>query len=95
MPTEFLFILCATLSVVPDPMNGSSTVFPSLVKSLMNHSGKDSGNAALWFLFEHSVANCKTLVGYAFSFPIQFEMFFPNPLPTFELSRILSVSLRF
>ena len=42
MPIECLPSLFATMFVVPEPMNGSSTVSPSLVKSLMNHSGRDS-----------------------------------------------------
>ena len=63
MPIEFRFIRFATIKVVPEPINGSSTVSYSFVKSLMNHSGNSSGKAALWFLLLHSVAKCKTFVG--------------------------------
>ena len=47
IPIAFRFILLATRSVVPEPMNGSSTQSPSRVNSLMNHSGSSSGKAAL------------------------------------------------
>jgi len=95
IPIELRRIRFATTKVVPEPINGSNTVSFCLVKSFINHSGSSSGNAALWFLLLHSVARCKTLVGYALSLFNQFEIFFPNPLPTFELSLILSVSERF
>ena len=85
----------AAMFVVPLPMNGSSTQSPSSVNSLINHVGSPSGNAALWFLLLHSVARFRTFVGYDMSLPTQFDMFFPNPLSTFELSRRRSVSLRF
>src|SRR4030067_3710896 len=95
MPMEFLIILWATLMLVPDPINGSKIQSPSFVNSFINHSGRASGNTALWFLFAHSVAKRRTLVGYALSLPTQFAIFFPTPLPTLELSRLKSVSLRF
>ena len=53
----------ATRTVVPDPMKGSNTISPAAVKSLMNHSGSDSGKTALCPRLEHSAARCSTLVG--------------------------------
>lgn len=49
MPMEFRSIRWATKLVVPEPINGSSTVSPGWVNSLINHSGKPSGKAALLF----------------------------------------------
>src|SRR3989338_7118954 len=95
MPIEFLLSSLAATEVVPDPKNGSNTVSPGLVKSLINHSGSGFGKTALWFLFAVSVARLSTFVGYARSRPTHIETFLPKPLPTFELSRLLSVSLRF
>src|SRR5829696_4142444 len=95
MPTEFLPNSIAATQVVPEPTNGSSTQSPSLVKSLMNHAGSSFGYAALCPLLLHSEARCSTFVGYTNSLPTQLETFLPNPLPTLELSRALSVSLRF
>ena len=63
MPMECRPVRLATMLVVPEPVKGSSTVSPSLVKSLMNHSGRASGKAALWFLLLHSVARWSTLDG--------------------------------
>lgn len=45
-------------------------------------------------LFAHSVAMCKTFVGYAISLPTQFSIFLPKPLSTLEASLTLSVSLK-
>ncbi len=56
IPIELRFKFWATRNVVPDPIKGSSTVSPALVNSLMNHSGRLAGNAALWPLLPHSVA---------------------------------------
>ena len=81
--------------VVPEPVNGSKTQSPGAVKSLMNHSGRAFGNVAEWLLFAHSVAKWRTLDGYAMSRPIQLAIFLPKPLCTLELSRRLSVSLKF
>src|SRR3989338_5305383 len=83
------------MEVVPEPKNGSKTTSPGLVKSFINQLGNSLGNTALCFLFELSVAIISTFVGYANSRPTQLETFFPKPLPTFELSLRLSVSLRF
>ena len=63
MPIEFLCILAATILVVPEPIKGSITVSPGRVNSFINHSGRASGKAALWFLLLHSVARFKTLAG--------------------------------
>src|SRR4030042_6926956 len=87
------FRLMQARVVVPTPMKGSKTTSPSLVKSLMNQVGKAMGNAALWLRFEHSVAKCRTFVGYARLLPSQFETFFPKPLPTLDTSRSQSVWL--
>lgn len=95
MPMECRRMRFATINVVPEPIKGSRTVSYSFVNKRINHSGNSSGKAALWFLLLHSVARCRTFVGYAMSLESQLEMFFPKPLPTFELSRILSVSERF
>lgn len=90
MPTALLPNFCAAISVVPEPTKGSSTVSPGSVKSLMNHSGKLCGKAALWFLLPHSVARCRTLVGYAKGRSSQLAMFLPKPLPTCESKRTTS-----
>ena len=63
MPIEFLRILAATILVAPEPIKGSKTVSSAWVNSFINHSGKASGKAALWFLLLHSVARFKTFVG--------------------------------
>ena len=91
----FRFSLAATIFVVPLPIKGSRTQSPTWVKRWINHAGNASGNVALCFLLLHSVAKCNTLVGYAISRPIQWEMFLPKPLSTFELSLRRSVSLKF
>jgi len=38
-------------------------ISPTLVNNLMNQEGRSTGNAALWFLFPHSVAIWRTFVG--------------------------------
>ena len=73
MPTYDLPRRLATIAVVPDPTNGSSTTSPGWVNSLINHSGSASGNVAGCCLLPHSVARCSTLVGYALSRPNQGE----------------------
>src|SRR5579875_2840333 len=76
-------------------MNGSMTISPSTVKSLINHSGREIGKVALWLRLAHSVAMCRTLLGYTQSFPSQLDPFLPKPLITFDSSRLRSVALRF
>src|SRR3990167_483612 len=95
IPKKFLFKLEEANAVVPLPINGSNTISPSSVKSLINHSGKVTGKTALWFLFPHSVGICKTLVGNTKSLSTQFSIFLPNPLLVFELYRVLSFSDKF
>ena len=94
MPITSRPFLIAAKAVVPEPMNGSSTVSPGSVNRSMNHSGSQLGNAALWLRLPHSVAPCSTLVGYTRSRPIQFSTFLPKPLPTLDSSRTRSVSLK-
>src|SRR6266496_5133051 len=95
MPIDLRPNAAAAIHVVPLPRNGSNTTLLGSVNNLINQVGSSSGNTALCCLLLDSVARCKTLEGYAIVRPNQLEIFFPKPLPTLELSRLLSVSLNF
>ena len=56
IPTKSRLFFTQATAVVPEPMNGSKTTSPGFVNNLMNHSGRATGNVALWPLFAHSVA---------------------------------------
>ena len=89
----FCVVAVALTAAVPEPRKGSNTTSSGCVNRLMNHEGKETGKAALCSVLPHSVARCRTLVGYTLSLPTQFETFLPKPLFTLDSSRRRSVSL--